>query len=475
LIALLFLAVLAAEPPPPAPNFELELKRSVDEIGTGDLDEIKKRGVLRVLTRNNSSNYFIVNGQEYGFQLELARAFAEELGVRLEVVVPTGRADLIPALVAGQGDLIAAGMTITTTRSEQVFFTPPVQIVQRVVATHPKTVKPLRSVDDLPSFVLHVNHGSTSFQMTREIERGLGQHLNVQEVGDEMEMEEMLRKVSSGEFEATIADQHLVLLEAGTGSDVVSRLSIGDPVPTAWAVRRDSPQLHNLATRFVEKSRRNGLVRILYDRYFQPRARMARAAKDFKMRADFKGKISPFDDTLRALGRAHRIDWRLLAALVHRESRFDPSAKSPFGAYGLMQVLPSTAKSIDNLTGTTEEIARRLIEDPKLNLRAGTRYLRWLLDRFAEEGIAETERIRFALASYNVGLGHVRDARLLAEQTGRDKNQWFGHVEEALRLKSNRKWHEKTRLGFCRAEEPIRYVREIQEQYELYVRHQKSD
>lgn len=468
------MAALCAQAPAvatPEPNFESVLVRRSRAGGRGDLEAIKKRGVLRVLTRNNSSNYFIVRGQEWGFQLELTRAFAEHLGLRVEMVVPSSRSELIPKLLEGEGDLIAAGMTVTATRALDVLFTHPVTEWRRVIATHPLTVKPLSAIDDLPSFVLHVSHRSTTYGMARELEQQLGVPLLLQDVDSEMEMEEMLRRVSSGEFEATIADENLVELEAGTGSEVAARIPIGEPLPKAWAARTDSPQLHAAASEWLARKRKDGFIKILYEKYFRPQARLAKAAKNFELRADESGRISPFDATLRSLGKEVGIDWRLLAAVAMRESRFDPKAKSPFGACGLMQVMPATAIEHGKLSGAKEQIAQRLIADPQLNLRVGAKYLRWLMERFDRDGIAQKEQIHFALAAYNVGLGHIHDARALAEQIGKNKSVWFDNVEAALRLKADPKWHEKTRLGFCRAAEPIQYVREIQGLYDLYVRH----
>jgi membrane-bound lytic murein transglycosylase F len=161
------------------------------------------------------------------------------------------------------------------------------------------------------------------------------------------------------------------------------------------------------------------------------------------------------------VGKAHGIDWRLLAAVAYAESRFDPKAESRFGAKGLMQLLPSTAKRV----GVTDLL------DPRKNVLAGARYLERLMKIFADDGVDPRQQIRFALAAYNCGLGHVMDARDIARKIGKDPDRWFNEVEDAMRLKQNPKWHRRTRYGYARARETIAYVSRIQSQYDVFARH----
>lgn len=445
-----------------APSTEYELTRHTRDKWTGDLAEIKKRGVLRVITRNNSSAYFISRGQEYGFQYELAMALAKELGVRLAVVVPPSRDNLIESLTNGDGDVIAAGMTVTPARAEKVAFTAPVLETPRVLVTHPLTVKPLDKPEDAAAFTIYVSFNSTTRNTAKELEQKIGMPLVLKDATGGMEMEEMLAKVSTGEYEATIVDKDIFELERGSGMEIAARLDVSAPLPKAWAFRKESPQLVAFANAFIKKHQKDGLIRILYEKYFASRSRFARVAHDPELRADESGgHISPFDELFKKEAASNGLDWRLLAAIAHTESRFDPEVKSPWGAIGLMQVLPTTAKECGVADATK----------PENNVRAGAKYFKRLIDAFAGEGLEERQQIRFAIASYNVGLGHVRDARSLAELTGKDKNRWFGNVEQALLLKKQPKWHEKTKFGYCRADEPVQYVSRVQASYDIFVRH----
>jgi membrane-bound lytic murein transglycosylase F len=231
-----------------------------------------------------------------------------------------------------------------------------------------------------------------------------------------------------------------------------------------WAVHPACPLLAEAADSFIKESKRNGLIRIYYQRYYETQSTWAKKARSEELRADLRGSISPYDALFKKAGDETGLDWRLLAAVAHTESRFDAKAKSDWGAVGLMQVLPSTAKGL-GVNGS--------LEDPAVNVMAGSRYLKRLVSIFEKPEIRKRQRIRLALAAYNAGIGHVLDARALARETGRDPNRWFQSVEDALRLKTDRRWHEKTKFGYCRAGETIGYVSAVQSRYDVYVRHVK--
>lgn len=459
---LLALAVASSTAGEDYSDLEVNLTRHTRERYVADLEEVKRRGVLRVLTRNNSEDYFIARGLERGFQFELASAFARSLGVRVAFVVPPSREALIQALLGGEGDIVAAGMTVTPARAEKVRFTRPVLEAPRVVVTKEGIEKPPTTVKDLTRFPIHLSFRSTTYRDALELAAKNGVKLDLVDVTDGVEMDEMMRRVAEGRYAATIADASLLSHARSFGLEVEGRIMVGQPHKKAWAVHPAAPSLLEAADSFIAESAKNGLHRILYARYYMTRSKWARRAQEEEYRADEAGKISPYDDLFRKAGEETGLDWRLIAAVAYTESRFDPTAKSNWGAVGLMQVLPSTAKGIG---------VRGDLTDPVVNVRAGARYLKRLVARFEQDEIEKRQRVRFAVAAYNAGLGHVLDARRLAAETDRDANRWFHNVEEALLLKRDRKWHEKTRYGYCRAGETIAYVSAVQARYDVYVRH----
>jgi membrane-bound lytic murein transglycosylase F len=169
--------------------------------------------------------------------------------------------------------------------------------------------------------------------------------------------------------------------------------------------------------------------------------------------------LSPFDDLVKAQADEHEFDWRLIVAQMYQESRFDPNAKSWAGARGLMQVMPRTAR----------ELGVENLKDPEQGIIAGVRYLSWLRDRFESE-LPVRDRMWFALAAYNAGAGHVRDARRLAKRQGWSSNRWFDNVEKAMLLLSKSKYANNAAHGYVRGSEPVRYVREIRDRYQAYLK-----
>ena len=459
------LALAASQPDPAVPDvdeFAFSLTRHTLERYVADLPGLKKRGVLRVLTRNNSVSYYVARGAERGFEFELASAFAEALGLRVTFVVPERRGQLIGALLAGEGDIVAAGMSVTPARSEKLEFTRPYLKSQRVVATRDGLVPAPHDPRDLLDLTIHLSFRSTTFQDAKALSAELGAPLRLVDVEDGVEMERMMERVADGTYEATIVDDVLLGLEQAAGLPLAAGPGIGQPRDKAWAVHPAAPRLARAANRFLDRQRR--LVAILRGRYFRP-SRTARSARSEVYRADRSGRISPYDRLFRRVGERVGIDWRLLAAVAYTESRFDPVAKSRFGARGLMQLLPTTAARVG---------ATRLF-DPAENVEAGGKYLRRLMKVFAGDGVDREEQIRFAVAAYNCGLGHVMDARNLAKRTGRDPNRWFGQVEAAMKLKEQPEWHRTTRYGYARARETIAYVARVQSQYEVFTRHVTLD
>ena len=202
-----------------------------------------------------------------------------------------------------------------------------------------------------------------------------------------------------------------------------------------WVVRKSNSNLLNAVNEYIKKSYRGTFYNIAKEKYFKKKRRIA---KQIKQRVDgtSNGTLSPYDDLVKPLAQQYQFDWRLVVSQMYQESRFDPKAKSWVGATGLMQVMPRTAK----------ELGIKSLEHPENGVKAGIQYLGWLDKRFSTN-LSAKDKMWFMLASYNAGLGHVKDARRLAKQQGWNPDQWFGHVEKAMLLLSNPKYFKKTRFG----------------------------
>lgn len=456
----LLLAGLAGAIPAHArPKSSPGLTRSQKKRYVLDLDGIKKRGVLRVLTRNSSATYFIERGGRHGFQYELVKAFAKRLKVRLRMVVPSSRKGLRTALLQGEGDMIAAGMSITKARAELVRFSRPVMSASRVVAVRADEARPLNKPKDLKDFEISVNFDSTTYRDAKRMEERLGFPLKLKNIDDDVEMEEMARRLGRGEYEAIIIDDDLLGLSRAAGEPVKATIPVSKPKRKGWAFHPGAPKLQRAANRFLAWAVRSNTLKILHARYYRPEARGAKRARESQYRADADGHLSPFDNMFQEVGRETGVDWRVLAAVAYTESQFDPKAKSRWGAQGLMQVMPKTGRRV----GVTK------LSDPQQNILAGARYIARLEALFKD--VPEDRRLWFAIAAYNAGVGHIYDAQKIARRTGRDPKRWFGNVEQALLLKMQPKWHERTKHGYARAIQTVRYVNSVQSRYEAYARH----
>jgi len=431
-----------------------QLERRDHAPHTGDLDEIAQRKVLRMLTRNTSATYFLWRGELMGFEYELVREFADQQGLRLEVLVPPHGRDLLPWLREGRGDLVAAAFTPTRARIGDGFaFTDPYNTVAQVVVARADE-EGLDSIDDLAGRTLVVRKSSSYWETLQGLLDG-GAEFSLQAAPEDYETEEIIARVANGEFDLTLSDSHILDIELTWREDVKSAFPLSDGVPLAWAVRDGNPQLLEALNGFVEREHRGLFYNVIYDRYFGDPGKIRSRISE---REAMGGQLSPYDELVRRYAGQYGFDWRLIVSMMYQESRFDPRAQSFAGALGLMQLLPRTA----------EEFGFDELHVPENGIRAGVHYLDWVRDRFEDE-LPVKDRMWFTLAAYNAGPGHVRDARRLAIREGLNPNQWFRNVEQAMLLLARPQYASKARHGYCRCREPVQYVREVRRRYNAYV------
>lgn len=439
---------------------EAQLERREQQVYADDLPGIRKRRVLRVLTRNSAATYFTWKGELLGFEYELASEFARRHGLALQIVVPPTREDLLRWLADGKGDIVAAGMTPTDERQKKFAFSRSYAYASQVVVARANDPKKPAAIADLADRKLFVRPSSSYWSSLGGL-IGQGAAFEVIPAPEDMETEELIAGVAAGRFDLTVADSPILDIELTYRDDVEAAFELGKPLPQGWVVRKKDKQLLAAIDSFFVEEYRGVHYNLHYRKYFKD-ARVIREAA--AARTDRSGVISPYDDLVRAQSAKYGIDWRLVAAQMYQESRFDPNATSWVGAIGLMQVMPRTGKEM----GFTD------LAKPENGVEAGVKYLAHLRDKF-EADLPVTDRMWFALASYNAGAGHVADARVLARQKKLDPDRWFGNVELAMALLAKPEFARKARFGYCRGEEPVKYVREIRDRYDAYVRVAPSD
>jgi membrane-bound lytic murein transglycosylase F len=302
-----------------------------------------------------------------------------------------------------------------------------------------------------------VQLASAHAERLKNLANEIGKPINIVE-DPVYEVDQLIEAVSNGEIEYTVCDEHMASFFEKQYPEIDIRTPISFPQNLAWAVRKDSDSLLLAIDEWLTEDNDSYTSKHLVDKYFNS-SRTAFMAKNEAV--SFNGKkISKYDEILRNISRQYDFDWRLVASLVYQESQFKPEARSWSGAFGLMQMMPATAKLLGIDTTATE------FEQ----IEAGIIYLKMLNDELPKQITEPGERIKFILAAYNLGIAHVFDARRLAEKNGKDPNLWTGNVDYYILNKSKPEYYRDSvvRHGYARGEEAYYFVQEVLDRFERY-------
>lgn len=427
-----------------------------------DLEEIRKSGKLRVLISYDPINYFIYRGTPMGYSYELARNFARHLGLPLEVVVVRDMNRQLSMLCDGKGDLVAHLVTITPERKKIVGFSQPLDSARQVLVQRKHdqndSAGTVRSPRELQGKRVEVRLKSAYYSTLRTLKREKGIDIEIGAAQGHLTTSELIGKVNDGLIDFTVADDNIASTHQALFPKIDIETRLTESLPLAWAVRKESPRLLEALNQWLEKEKKSGNLAIIRDKYYHNQYRFRKQAIQ-AFYSEHAGTISRYDKLIRQHADSIGWDWRLLSALIYEESRFDPAAVSWAGATGLMQLMPATGS----------QFSARNLYDPEDNIRSGTRFLASLEEEW--EQIREpSNRLRFILASYNVGVGHVRDARKLAAKYGANADLWEHNVEKYLELKSEPRYFNDpiSDLGYCNGRMATNYTRNIIERYRLY-------
>lgn len=425
------------------------------------LKHIKLRGKLRVSTDYNSTNYFIYKGRAMGFQYELLKALAEELDVKLELNVENDLQTAFSSLESGNIDLIGMNLAITTDRQERFNFTLPhsqsKQVLIQRIASKSDSVPLIRNQLELKDKLVHVQQASAYVERLENLSKEIGGSIHIEKL-DRIEVEELIEQVSKGEIDYTIADENVAKVNKSYYPNIDTATEISFPQDMAWALRKGSKELTEAINLWLKNFKKTARYNQIYRKYFLSSRIVRRHNSEyFTLKS---GKISRYDELIKKNSKLIDWDWRLLSALISQESHFDPKAKSWVGAFGLMQLMPETAFRYD----VDED------SNPEQNVRAGVRHLKYLSRRLDKVLGDKTDKLNFLLASYNVGLGHILDARRLAKKNGQNPDLWQGSVDYYLLNKSKPEFYKDpvVKYGYCRGKEPFNYVRSILSLYDHY-------
>lgn len=419
-----------------------------------DLDSIRSRGSLRVVTDYNTINYFVHKDIAVGYQYELMNEYCQHAGLKLDLAVCNDNEKNVADLRSGRIDLVVTTLIADTASEKRMAFTEPYGESQQVLVQLKKNRR--ATLDELSGDTISVL--ANSFYA-----RTLQQHNDTSRstpiIIDQIEnydAEQILQLVAEQEVARTLCLETIVRANKWYYPNLDFSVGVGPKYDLAWGVRPNSELLISDINSWLRDFKKTSKFKTIFRKYIiDPREHhsnvQSTSADTYR---------NDYEDIIRAHATDSRFDWLMVSAIIYQESHFNPEARSWAGACGLMQLMPETAKRFG-------------VQDPTIpeqNIEAGVRFLAWLDKRLVDFVPNDQERIMFTLAAYNVGLGHVMDAIRLARVLGLKTNVWFGNVEVALLHKANPTYYSNTAVkhGYCRGSETINYVRAIVDRYKNY-------
>lgn len=417
------------------------------------LERVLSTGTLRVITFNGPTTYFKNSVGAGGFEYDMASAFAESLGVKLEIILVDQFEKILPEVKASHVDMAAAGLSITEDRKKLFLFSTPYQTIKQQVVFRDGGRKRPKRAANLVGRDIMVTAGSSHVERLNKLKEKYPA-LSWQETAEDTP-ENLLIRVWEKELDLTIADSNIVAVVRQYYPDLSIAFSLPPDDKLAWMFTLSSDRsLVDAVNKFLKKMKSSGKLDRLLDHYYGPSSKFNYVnTKKFLERIE--NLLPEYEDMFRKAAKEADIDWRLLAAQAYQESHWNADAVSPTGVRGIMMLTNATAKRM--------KINDR--RNPEESIDGGSRYLKVLLDSLPER-ITHPDRLWFALASYNVGIGHLEDARILAQKAGDNPDSWVD-VRKYLPLLAKPEWYKKTRYGYARGYEPVAYVNRIRGYYAI--------
>ncbi len=434
----------------------LIISPGLDRSALTAVEKIERRGYIDMLTLNSATTYYQDVDGANGFEYQLATWFAESLGVKARIKTVPSFAELYTELLFGSGEVVAAGLSEgESVYSRSVGYGPRYyEVTNQVVYRKFRTDRP-RAVEDLIGGRLKVIAGTDQARLLHELQQ---QHPGLAWVeADDIGAEELIEQVDTGEVDYAIVASHDLALQRRFFPELRIAFELGEPRQLRWAYNPGADDsLAQALEAFFAQIDEDGRLDQLVHRHYSHVARFNYSdIRTFTKRIETH--LPRYEALFHEAADEVGIDWRLLAAIGYQESLWNARARSPTGVRGLMMLTLTTAKQM--------KVKNRL--DPAQSIRGGARYFARIHKRVSAR-IPEPDRTWFALAAYNVGLGHVEDARIITEQRGGDPDRWID-VRDNLPLLARKKWYKQTKYGYARGWEPVKYVGNIRQYYDYLV------
>lgn len=433
-----------------------------------DIERVLNRNKLIAITDYGPTSYFIYRGEPMGYQYEFLKSFTDYLGVELELRIEKDLVRCMQLLDSGKIDLIAMGLTVTNERKQYLDFTEPILTTRQVlVQRKPEGYEKMATLDEIESHLIrntlnlagkkvYVKKGTVYKEQLLALANNIADSIII--IEDERWTDRLINAVSKGEIDYTIADEHLALVSARQYRNIDIKTPVSFPQKISWAARTGQDGMIDTVNYWLNGFKKKLRFRLLYNKYFINRRSSTIAKSTYN---SYSGnKLSLYDDIIKKYASIIGWDWRLIASLMYQESDFKPNARSWVGAYGLMQLMPVVL----------EEYGLDTTASPEQQIEAGIKHLKYKESQIPDDVSDSIERIKFTLASYNSGVGHILDARRLAEKYGDNPNVWDNNVAEyVLKLSDNKYYHDSVvYYGYMRGDETYKLVSEVMYRYQQY-------
>ncbi len=420
---------------------------SEDEAPKSLLTKIIRSGKIIFITRNAPTTYYIGSEGAQGFEHDLALSFADAFGLDAEFIIKDNVQEVIDAVNSGEGHIAVAGIAKTEKRMKKYTFGPTYQKVRQQVVCH-RSIQLPNSIAELSEKDISVSIGSS-----------YDQHLDVMKINHpelnwvkdlENTTEQVLWQVVEKEVDCTVADSNIVKINRRYYPELEVAMPLGDEQELGWVVPDGAVRLQDALEYWMKHFKKSDKLSGIHHRYYG-HFEIFDYVNLMVFHRRIKSRLPKYRKLFEEAGEKYNIPWTTLAAQSYQESHWNPRAKSPTGVRGLMMLTLSTARSM----GYKSRLS------PENSIMGGARYLAKLQKRVSQN-IQGPDRLWYALAAYNVGMGHVRDAQVLAHEAGKNPNEWRD-LRSILPLLSKKEYYKKTRFGYARGTEPVRYVQRIRE------------
>lgn len=430
-----------------------------DDFVYTDLPQLKAAGEITAVTLYSSTSYFQYKMEPMGYEYDLIKDFARSEGLKLNIKVAENATRLIEMLEAGEADVVAYPILVNNKLKEDYLYCGrESQTSQVLVQRANKGDTILKDVTQLIGKDVYVKPATKYYQRLKNLNEELGGGIHIKDIEkDTITTEDLISMVSQGEIPYTISDDNMARLNKTYFWNINVSLKVSFMQRSSWLVRKTSPKLAEAINAWASDKSGTHVYKAAMKRYFE----LSKQPLTVDLPPVKNGHISPYDDLFKKHSKNIGWDWQLLASISYQESHFNPSVVSWAGAEGLMGIMPNTARALG--------VTPHELKDPDVGIRTGVDCLRKFRQGFSEITDPQ-EKVKFTLASYNAGIGHIYDAQRLAEKYGKDPKVWDNNVAEYIRLKSDPEYYNDPvcKHGYLRGSETFNYVREVLERFDYY-------